>query len=83
MAQRESTVTLTNKFGAPGTKVPANTNFEVCGKWFIDQEWLTFTADIKSIEADQGRVVLVLLPPTDLLPNFNRQLTQTVAHDGC
>jgi GDSL-like Lipase/Acylhydrolase len=77
----ESKVTLTNKFAAPGAKVPANSSFGVGAKWFIDQEWPLFTTDIKSIEADQGRVVLVLLPPTDLLPNFNRQLTQTVAHD--
>jgi lysophospholipase L1-like esterase len=77
----ESTVTLTNKFGAPGTKILANSNFEVCGKWSIDQEWPIFTADIKSIEADQGHVVLVLLPPTDLLPNFNRQSNQALVHD--
>jgi len=77
----ESKVTLTNKFAAPGTKVPANSSFGVCAKWFIDQEWPLFTADIKAIEADQGRVVLVLLPPTDLLPNFNRQSTETLARD--
>jgi lysophospholipase L1-like esterase len=75
------TVTLTNKYAAPGAKIPAGSSFEVCGQWFIEQEWPVFRADIKSIEADRGRVVLVFLPPTDLLPNFNRQPSQASAHE--
>jgi lysophospholipase L1-like esterase len=77
----ESIVTLTNKIGSPSSKISANSEFEVCGKWFIDQVLPILAADIKSIEADQGRVVLVLLPPTDLLPNFNRQSNQALVHD--
>jgi lysophospholipase L1-like esterase len=78
---RDSTVTLTNKIGSPGSKIPANSAFEVCGKWIIDQGLAILAADIKSVVADQGRVVLVLLPPTDLLPNFNRQSSQTLVHE--
>ena len=77
----EGKVVLTNKTGSPGTKIPANSEFEVSGKWFVDQVLPILAADIKSILADQGRVVLVLLPPTDLLPYFNRQPNQALVHD--
>jgi lysophospholipase L1-like esterase len=74
----KGTVILTNKFGSPGTNIPANADFEVCGRWFIDQEWPQFISDLKSIVADRGRLVLVLLPETDLLPQFNRQSNQAL-----
>ena len=77
----EGTVVLTNKMGSPGSKILANSEFEVSGKWFVDQALPILAADIKSILADQGRVVLVLLPPTDLLPNFSRQSNQALVHD--
>jgi phospholipase/lecithinase/hemolysin len=77
----EGTVTLTNTFGPQDSKISANSAFAVCGKWLIDQMSSMLAADIKSIVADQGRVVLVLLPPTDLLPNFKGQPTQVVVHD--
>lgn len=77
----ENTITLTHKFGAAGIKIPANSGFEVCGKWFLEQELPILAADIKAILADHGRVVLVLLPPTDLLPNFNRQINKPVVHE--
>jgi phospholipase/lecithinase/hemolysin len=77
----DNTVTLTNKYGSPASKIPANSAFEVCGKWLIDQGANILAADIKSIVADQARVVLVLLPPTDLLPNFNGQSNRALVHD--
>jgi GDSL-like Lipase/Acylhydrolase len=77
---RRSTVTLTNQIGSPGSRIAANSAFEVCGKWLIDQSLPILAADIRSVVADQGRVVLVLLPPTDLLPNFNRQSNQALVH---
>jgi len=76
----ESTITLTHKYGAQGIKISANSGFEVCGKWFLDQEFPILAADIKSVLADNGRVVLVLLPPTDLLPTFSRQTNKELVH---
>lgn len=81
ISRDESTVVLTNKSSSPGSKILANSEFEVSGKWFVDQLLSILAADIKSILADKGRVVLVLLPPTDLVPNFNRQPTQALVHD--
>jgi GDSL-like Lipase/Acylhydrolase len=74
-------VTLTSKFGSPGTSIAANSPFEVCGKWFLDQEFPVLTADLKSILSDHGRIVFVLLQPTDMLPTYNRQPSQTVVHE--
>jgi hypothetical protein len=76
-----NTVTFTNKFGSPGTNVAANSTFEVCAKWFLDQVLPIFAADLKSVVADQGHVVLVLLPPTDMLPTYNHQSNQALAHE--
>ena len=77
----ENTATLTNKFGAPGTNVAPNSTFEVCARWFLDQVLPILAADLKSVVADHGHVVLVLLPPTDMLPTYNRQSNQALAHE--
>jgi lysophospholipase L1-like esterase len=78
---KASKITLTNKLGPPGTNIAANSAFEACGKWFLDQELPVLTGDIKSVAAHHGQIILVLLPPTDVLPEFNQKPAQAIAHE--
>jgi lysophospholipase L1-like esterase len=81
----EHKVTLTNKRGTPGTTISPNSGFQVCGKWFLEQELPILAADIESVAkhgasaSNRGDVILVLLPPTDMLPEYNKQPTQFAA----
>jgi lysophospholipase L1-like esterase len=74
-------ITLTNKVGTAGTKIPPKSAFEVCGKWFLDQELQILNTDIRSLIADRANLIFVLLPPTDILPEFNRKPNQALAHE--
>jgi lysophospholipase L1-like esterase len=75
-----STVTFTNKYDPPGFQIGANASFEICAKWFMDQGMQTLASDIKSLVTDRAEVVLVLLPQTDMLPFYNRQPNEALAH---
>jgi lysophospholipase L1-like esterase len=48
------------------------------GRRFLDQELQIFTTDIQSL-ARQSRLILVLSPPTDALPEYHRKPTQALA----
>jgi lysophospholipase L1-like esterase len=73
-----NTITLRNKLAYPGTKIPEKAAFEVCGKWFLDEDLKILLGDINSVVAKHGQIVLVLLPPTDMLPTYNRQSNQAL-----
>jgi hypothetical protein len=78
---KENQITLTNKLGAPGANIGPNSVLEVCGKWFLDQELPILAGDIKSVAAHHGQMILVLLPPTDILPEYNKKPVQALAHE--
>jgi lysophospholipase L1-like esterase len=76
-----NTVTLTNKYAQPGSQLAPNAVFQICGRWFVDQDLQMLAGDIKSILADHGEVILVLPLPTNMLPVYNRQANQALAHE--
>jgi hypothetical protein len=74
-----STVTLSNLTGAPGTTVAANARFEMAATDYLDHELPVFAQQIKALLDDGANLVLALPQRTDFLPIYDQQSNQTLA----
>jgi len=75
-----STVTLTNVTGTPGTLVRANARFEMAATYILDLEVPVFTQELNALSADGANLVLALPWRSDFLPIYNQQPNQTAAY---
>lgn len=75
-----STVTLTNLTGVPGTLVAPNARFQMAATYYLDHELPVFTQQIKALLGDGANLVLTLPLRTDFLPVYDQQSDQTLAY---
>ena len=76
----DSTVTLTNVTGTPGTVLSTNASFEMAASFILDLEAAAFGQGIKELLDDRANLVLTLPWRTDFLPLYDRQTNQTLAY---
>jgi lysophospholipase L1-like esterase len=75
-----SSVTLTNETGAPGTLMKPNAPFQMAATYYLDNELPVFAQQIKALLGDGANLVLALPQRTDFLPIYDQQSDQTLAY---
>jgi hypothetical protein len=75
-----STVTLTNLYGIPGTRVSSHAPFEMAATYVLDLRVPIFAQEIKALLRDRANLVLALPQRTDFLPVYDQQPDQSMAY---
>jgi GDSL-like Lipase/Acylhydrolase len=75
-----STVTLTNVNGTPGTLVSSNARFKTAAAYLFDLRVPVFAQEINALLNDGANLVLALPHRTDFMPFYDRQPNQSLAY---